>query len=407
MSVRIKVAQTARELNDVFHLRHQVYVKGEGVLKQVVSEDSGTVFDRFDALPPVANIIAYSGEEPIGTMRINLDTGTGLPPDELYDFSEYRRQITEQWTHSHDTPPSFGSAGMLAIHSDWRNRRDVILALLKMGAGIGRTWGGTHVIATPSSRTASMYTKLGFETLGDARWIEAIGDHIQAVAGTFEDFYNWTFGNLIENRRFLDAFANRFQRLILGSGETLFEEGSEGHEAFIIDSGTIRISRISDTSKGESTLAVLGKGDLLGELSLVDAKPRSAHATALTNTELIVLIREDFISGLKERGRMQDMLEFLAARLRRADELIAALHGSATERMNHAFEDIQISAVSDPKRPGVLIAKVGLIDFASNAGVTEQEARIYLEDKKALQLIEYTDRRIRFINTESNAYEAE
>ncbi len=404
MSVRIKIAQTAKELDDVFHLRHQVYVKGEGVLKGMVSEESGTVFDRFDALPPVANIIAYSGDKAIGTMRINLDTGTGLPPDELHDFSEYRKQITEQWMLSHDTPPRFGSAGMLAIHSDWRNRRDVIRALLKLGAGIGSTWGGTHIIATPSAKTAAMYTKLGFETLDNVRWIEEIGDHIQAVAGTFENFYNWTFGNLIENRRFLDAFANRFQRLILGNGETLFQEGSEGHEAFIIDTGTIRISRASAVSDRDSTLAVLGRGDLFGELSLFDAKPRSAHATALTNSELVVLVREDFISGLKERGRMQYMLEFLAGRLRRANELIGALHGSDAQRMKHAFDDIQSSAVSDPKRPGVLLAKVGLIEFASNAGVTEQEARKYLDEQEASQQIEYTDRRIRFLNVESNTH---
>ena len=87
MSVRIKIANNACELDDVFRLRHMVYVKQEGVFQ---GAEEGRVFDRFDVQPPVANLIAYDGVKAIGTLRINLDTGTDLPADELYDFSEYR-----------------------------------------------------------------------------------------------------------------------------------------------------------------------------------------------------------------------------------------------------------------------------------------------------------------------------
>lgn len=402
MSVRIKIAQTAEELNDVFRLRYRVYVEGEGVLKGDPSKKSGTVSDRFDALPPVGNIIAYCDQEPVGTMRINLDAGVGLPPDDIFDSSDYQERVTEEWLRGHDSPPSFGSAGMLAIHPDWRNRRDVIRALLKMGAGMGRMWGGTHVITTPSAKTASMYARMGFEPLSDELWVETIGDHVQPMAASFEDFYNWTFGDLIESRKFLEIFANRFQRVILGSGETLFQEGDAGHEAYIIDTGAIRISRTSGEEAGEYTLATLGRGDMFGELSLIDAKPRSAHATALTNVELIALDRADFHGGLEEQpGLVQDMFEFLAARIRRADEFIAALmadlRGSKIYRMIHALEDIKSSATPDAKRPGVLLAKVGLVEFARDAGVSEQEAREYLEAQKKKQAVEYTDRRIRFL----------
>ncbi len=397
MTVRVKIAKTAKELDDIFHLRHQVYVKGEGVLKGIVSEESETIFDRFDALPPVGNIIAYSGNEPIGTMRINLDAGVGLPPDDSSDFSEYRERIVEQWMRSHSSPPRFGSAGMLAIRSDWRNRRDVIHALLKMGAGVGRTWGGTHIIATPSSRTAAMYIRLGFEVLGEKIWIDEFGDYIQPVAGTFEDFYNWTFGGLMENERFLSAFAKRFQRVILGKGESLFKEGDSGREAYIIDAGTIRVSRTTSGSQGESTLAMLGRGDLFGELSLIDAKPRSANVTALTNVELVALDREDFMCGLKEDPtHMEDMLELFAARIRRTDELIAVMQGSGTQRMDHALEDIRNSAAPDRKRSDMLLAKVGLVDFARNAEVSESEARMYLDMKKEMGVIEYNEYRIWF-----------
>ena len=399
MLVRIKVAQSAKEMADVFHLRYRVFVGDEGILEGLASRKSEAIFDHYDALPLVANIIAYNGNEPIGTIRINLDTGAGLPSDDLYDFSEYRNKTEEQWAKSHSNNQTlrFGSAGMLAIHHGWRNRRDVILALFKMGAGIGKDWGCSHIIATPIANTAAMYTRLGFKALGAPRWIDEVGDYIQAVAGTFEDFYHWAFGELMENQKFLDAFADRFQRVILGKGETLFMEGDPGHEAYIIDAGTIRVSRTTCGNQGESTLAMLGPGDLFGELSLIDAKPRSAHVTAITNVELVALNREDFISGLREDpSHLEDVLELFAARIRRTDELIAAMHGSGTQRMDHALGDVRSSAAPDRKRPDMLLAKVSVTDFACNAGVTEPEARMYLDVKKEAGVIEYSEHRIWF-----------
>jgi len=401
MSIRIKIAQDALELNDVFRLRHQVYVEQEGVFKSTGS-DAMAIVDCFDAFPPAANIIAYSGSEPIGTLRMNLDTGAGLPSEELYNFDTYRQQVTEEWREKHGESPCFMSGGLLAISYEWRNRRDVLRALLKMGAGIGHSWSATHVIATPSVKSYTLYKRLGFERIDEDQLIESIGDSIVPMVAKFEDYYSWAFGDLTKNKKFLDIFADRFQWLILGSGETLFKEGDEGQDAYIIDNGTVRILRRVEETGEEPTLAILGQGDLFGELSLIDAKPRSARAMALTNTELIKLDRDDFLSRLKEQpGYMQDMLEHCAARIRRADELIAALHGSATPRMDHALEDIRSSATPDAKRPDTLLAKIGVVEFASNAGVGEQEARDYLEEQKALQKIEFTDRRIRFLHVEN------
>ncbi len=400
MLVRIKVAQSAKEMADVFRLRYQVFVKDEGILKGLASHKSETIFDHYDVFPLAANIIAYSNGEPVGTIRINLDTGGGLPSDEFADFSAYKKEVEEQWKRSSSChlPLRFGSAGMLAIHPDWRKHCDVILALFKMGAGVGRNWGCTHIIATPIAKTAAMYMRLGFKTLGDPCWIEEVGDDVQAVAGSFDDFYKWTFGDLLENKIFLSAFANSAQRVVLGKGETLFSEGDLGQEAYIIDTGTVRVSHSTGNEDAKhSTIAVLGRGDLLGELSLIDAKPRSANVTALTNVELVALDREDFMRELKENpAHMEDMLELFAARIRRTDELIAAMQGSMVQRMDHALKDIYHSAAPDRKRPGMLLARVGLADFARNAGVSESEARIYLDEKKGMDLIEYNERRIWF-----------
>lgn len=395
MSVRIKITRNATELNHVFRLRHNVYVEQEGVY-DTRHDDATSLVDRFDAFPPVANIIAYSGQVPIGTLRMNLDTGEGLPPDELYDFTEYRRSVAEEWMQIRITPPRFMSGGMLAISEAWRTRRDVLRALFKVGAGVGRLWNATHIIATVSAKTASIYSRLGFSAVGEERWIEDIGDHILPMAALFDDYYAWAFGDLTEHKYSLNAFSERFQRIILTAGEVLFKEGELGDEAYIIDSGTIRISqtRISDR---EQTLATFGRGELFGELSLLDQKRRSAQATAITNTELIAINRRDFQREIKEHPEnMDSLLSFFSARIRRADELIAALQGTVLHRMEHVLEDLRNTAMPDPKEPSKLIAKVGIETFVHCADVTEKEAKEFLGNQAREKHIEFTGGYIRF-----------
>lgn len=61
---------------------------------------------------------------------------------------------------------------------------------------------------------------------------------------------------------------------------------------FFIVSGEVEIIRQFDTAK--HTIAKLGTGRSVGEMSLIDGAPRSATARAKTALQLIVLKREDF-----------------------------------------------------------------------------------------------------------------
>lgn len=405
MSIRVKVAESAKELEDVLRLRHEVYAGEEGYFKDTPQDAHGVIVDQFDVFPLVANIVAYSGEEPIGTIRLNLDLGQGLPPEELYDYSDFRQKVTEEWRSKYDKEPSIGSAGMLAIKKSWRHRRDVIRALLKVGAGVGCAWEATHLVTSVNAKTASMYKRMNFETLDDQQWVEEIGEYIVPMASSLEAFYKWAFRDYVTNNTITRLFSNRFQRLVIGAGEIIFPQGEKGKEAYIIDKGTVRISsRIGDTGE-DLTLATLGRGKLFGEMSLIDSHPRSAQATAVTNTELIALNRDDFIEGLqKHPDKIQDVLSIFSERIRRADELAVALvHDSDILRMEYALKDIRNSAVPDLNCPGALIAKVSLSDFIRNAGVTRQEAENFLNAQQKNQTIEYTEHYVRFLNAKAGA----
>jgi CRP/FNR family cyclic AMP-dependent transcriptional regulator len=66
----------------------------------------------------------------------------------------------------------------------------------------------------------------------------------------------------------------------------LFKEGDEGDRCFIISQGEVRISKFIPNI-GEEALAVLKPGDYFGEMALIDNFPRSAHAIANTDVELL------------------------------------------------------------------------------------------------------------------------
>ena len=73
-------------------------------------------------------------------------------------------------------------------------------------------------------------------------------------------------------------------RLELGPGEYVFHEGDPPTGAFLIESGRIEI--LSEQAAGTVRLGVLGAGDLLGEMAIIDSAPRTASARAETRVVL-------------------------------------------------------------------------------------------------------------------------
>ena len=104
----------------------------------------------------------------------------------------------------------------------------------------------------------------------------------------------------------------------LNAGDVLFHEGEPGTEAYIVASGALRISRHNDD--GETLLATARRGDLVGEMALIDGKPRSATVTAVEPTTLTVIPQDAFQKRLDRLARhdrvLRRLLDVLVERLR-------------------------------------------------------------------------------------------
>ena len=76
--------------------------------------------------------------------------------------------------------------------------------------------------------------------------------------------------------------------------EIIFEENSLGDEMYVIHSGKVKLS--TKAPGREVDLAILGPGEFFGEMSLVDAAPRTAAAISLEDeTRLIALDQAKFL----------------------------------------------------------------------------------------------------------------
>ncbi len=113
----------------------------------------------------------------------------------------------------------------------------------------------------------------------------------------------------------------RFRR-----GEVIFHVGDPGDALFIIVSGEVKISLPSEAGD-EAILVRLSKGDVFGELALLDGAARSATATALTAVETVVLPRDRFRDLIANEPIVRDaLLASLAGELRRLTTHVEELH---------------------------------------------------------------------------------
>lgn len=111
----------------------------------------------------------------------------------------------------------------------------------------------------------------------------------------------------------------------LRRGETLFKEGDLGDRLYIVTEGKVKLGHTSEDGR-ESLLAVLGPGEILGELTLFDPGPRTATATAVTPATLLYLDHKDLSVILDTNPKLAEhMLKALAQRLRRTNESLSDL----------------------------------------------------------------------------------
>ena len=104
-----------------------------------------------------------------------------------------------------------------------------------------------------------------------------------------------------------------------------------GDTVFAICEGTVKITRVNDEGK-EVILALLGPGEIFGEMAIIDGESRSANALAQENCILLAFPQNEFLKILKTYFEVSfSLMGELARRLRKSDQQIEALSLSDAE----------------------------------------------------------------------------
>ncbi|MCU0663938.1 MAG: Crp/Fnr family transcriptional regulator [Myxococcota bacterium] len=158
------------------------------------------------------------------------------------------------------------------------------------------------------------------------------------------------------------------------AGELLFREGEQGAEMFVVRTGSVRVY-VTSSSGVEKTLAVLGPGEFVGEMSLIIGKKRTASAVVNEDAEFVVVggrILEEMIVHNTEIALR--LIRKLARRLESADSLIQVLlHRDPRDRV---IENLRRLAALHGFTPGEpLYLEADAEAMADQVGLTLSEVK--------------------------------
>ena len=170
-------------------------------------------------------------------------------------------------------------------------------------------------------------------------------------------------------------------------GQSICHVGEQGQSMMAVVVGTVRIS-LPTTRGREIILADLPAGELFGEIAMLDGKPRSANATALTRCELLVLERRDVLPFLERSPTAcLKLMEMLCARIRRSDARMSDI----------AFFDLPTRIAKTlllfPARgPGPAKLSLSQSELADMCGGTRENVNRCLREWQRRGIVELRDR---------------
>ena len=174
------------------------------------------------------------------------------------------------------------------------------------------------------------------------------------------------------------------------AGTVLFEEGAHGDSMFVLQSGRVRITKAS--KDGTKTLAVLGPGEFLGEMAILNNKPRTATAVVVEDARLLVIDAKTFEAMVVGNVEIAvRLIKKLARRLDNADALIEILmHRDPKARVILGLSrEAETSGIE--QEDGSVLVPLTRIGLAEQIGLTSDETADVLARLGRLNMVDETE----------------
>ena len=120
----------------------------------------------------------------------------------------------------------------------------------------------------------------------------------------------------------IEHLGSYIKRRALPRGAAIFAKGDPGSGLMGVLAGSVKIS-VPSADGRDIVLNIIHEGEIFGEIALLDGHPRTADATAMTDCELMVIERRDFVPFLRGQPDLtMQIIETLCSRLRRTSEQV-------------------------------------------------------------------------------------
>jgi CRP/FNR family transcriptional regulator, cyclic AMP receptor protein len=168
----------------------------------------------------------------------------------------------------------------------------------------------------------------------------------------------------------MQQLASRMTRKAVRRGTIIFAKDDPGIGLIGVIRGSVKISVVAADGR-EAMLNIINSGEVFGEMALLDGRPRSADATAMSDCELVSIDRGAFVSILRgDPDVALKVIEILCARLRHSsDQLQDVMYLSAPARLAKTL----LQLVTEPTSAGsVQQAKITQREISQIVGLSRE-----------------------------------
>jgi CRP-like cAMP-binding protein len=175
----------------------------------------------------------------------------------------------------------------------------------------------------------------------------------------------------------------------LATNEILFRAGDPGDGCYRVNEGLLKVSMVSPTG-AERILAIFGPGAIVGDMAMIDGRPRSAAVSGLRDCNLSFVSRAAFEAvAAKNPEIYKHLLSLLAARLRDTDQIVAVgTFLPVKGRVARALLDLAKAFGNEVGGGRIVIRqKLSQGDVAAMAGIARENVSRILNEWMRLKLV--------------------
>ncbi len=205
------------------------------------------------------------------------------------------------------------------------------------------------------------------------------------------------FSGLTEEH--LDELANISIEKTYRKNQVIFDQGDPGNSLIILKSGLVKISLV-DSNNHEFIIKTFGECDFFGEMALLEGGMRSATATAVEDTNTIIIFREDFIRLIQKTPSFaMNILTELAYRLRRTTENLSNLtFFDAYGKVARCLLDLQDKIGREENNSTELNLKLSRQELANMAGLSRETFTRILKEFQVRGCLDVKGKKIVILN---------